>query len=497
MKAILFILLSIFIAQPAYADELAGLWETSSDKYIYFKEDGTFSFINSKIFTGYSWQRTEENTIKLHFFDVSADNVQEKDCLAVISGSTLTFEVDGEVYTVKKSSKKVTTFKGEIFYRERIQLPPKVNVRYALYKNGETVPFALYFIPTAGRTPLPFSFDCVVNSGDKISVSAAIAHENMPLFTTPEPVSLEEKNILLRRAEQATQAKELPVPAAFLSAQGDVIFLEKNNLAIVKKQNALSIAHWAQIDRNHNLELIQRNDVPVTAKIQDENTFIFSQFEDKKGISFSRVEKEFFVIGKFNVTGVLQGTKDGLDFVDCASLCRLPIAHKGVIAKAFPNNSFARPCMVDMELILRRLENGEIDAYPVKAAKAQDKGICESMVKNMGIAGIENTYWRLTMLNEKNVELVEGQSEPHIIIRDNMATGSDGCNNFFLGVQLKDNSIKFGLGGSTLMLCPHGEELAMEFNQTLQKVDAWQISGSLLKLLQNNTVLAVFEAVYL
>ena len=47
------------------------------------------------------------------------------------------------------------------------------------------------------------------------------------------------------------------------------------------------------------------------------------------------------------------------------------------------------------------------------------------------------------------------------------------------------------------MLCPHGEELAMEFNQTLQKVDAWQISGSLLKLLQNNTVLAVFEAVYL
>ena len=119
------------------------------------------------------------------------------------------------------------------------------------------------------------------------------------------------------------------------------------------------------------------------------------------------------------------------------------------------------------------------------------------MVKNMGIAGIENTYWRLTMLNEKNVELAEGQSEPHIIIRDNMATGSDGCNNFFLGVQLKDNSIKFGLGGSTLMLCPHGEELAMEFNQTLQKVDAWQISGSLLKLLQNNTVLAVFEAVYL
>ncbi len=73
MKVILLILLTIFFVQPAFADELAGLWETSSDKYIYFKEDGTFSFINSKIFTGYTWQRTEENTIKLHFFDFSTD----------------------------------------------------------------------------------------------------------------------------------------------------------------------------------------------------------------------------------------------------------------------------------------------------------------------------------------------------------------------------------------------------------------------------------------
>lgn len=111
--------------------------------------------------------------------------------------------------------------------------------------------------------------------------------------------------------------------------------------------------------------------------------------------------------------------------------------------------------------------------------------------------GIKNTYWRLTMLNEKAVELSEGQREPHIIIRDNQATGSDGCNNFFRGVMIKDNSIKFGDGGSTLMLCPHIEELAMEFNQTLQKADTWEINGSLLKLLKDNAVLAVFEAVYL
>lgn len=494
MKYFLLIIMSMFFVQPACADELTGLWENSSGQYINFKEDGSFSFINSKIFTGFSWQRTEENAVKLHFFDASTGNIQEKDCIAAISGKTLTFEVDGEQYTLNKSSQKVTAYQGEIFYRERMQLPPKVNVRYALYKNNETVPFALYFIPTAGRTPLPFSFDCVVSSGDKIFMSASIYHENMLLFTTPEPVSLEEKNILLRRAEQAAQVNELPVPSSFINARGDVIFLEKNNLAIIKKQDKSFIAHWAQIDRNHNLEVTRGEDNPLVAAVQDENSFVFSQYGENKMSSFSRVEKEFFVIGKFNVSGVLQNINGNLDFVDCASMCRFPLVHKGVIAKEFPHNSFDRPQMVDMELILRRLDTGEIDAYPINVTKADNTGICKKMVQQVGL---KNTYWRLTMLNEKNVELSEGQREPHIIIRDNQATGSDGCNNFFLGVTIKDNSIKFGQGGSTLMLCPHIEELAMEFNQTLQKAETWEINGSLLKLLKDNAVLAVFEAVYL
>ncbi len=377
-------------------------------------------------------------------------------------------------------------------------LPPKVTVRYSLYKNDETVPFALYCIPTEGKTPLPFSFDCVVEAGDKIFVRASIFHEKMLLFSTPDPVSLEEKNILLRRAEQADLAKELSVPAAFINGQGDVIFLEKNNLAIIKKQNRSSIAHWAQIDRNHNLEITQGEQTPLIATVQDENSFVFSQYAENKKSSFSRVDKEFFVIGKFHVSGVLQNINGNVDFTDCASMCRFPlepiVVQHGVIAKEFPHTSFVRPLMVDMELILRRLENGEIDAYPIKVTKANDTGICKKMGQHVGI---ENTYWRLTMLGDKPVELSEGQREPHIIIRNNQATGSDGCNNFFLGVTLKDNSIKFGQGGSTLMLCPHGEELAMEFNQSLQKADTWQINGSLLKLLQNNVVVAVFEAVYL
>ncbi len=63
MKYIAVLFFSLFLVSPVYADELAGLWETDSDTYVYFKEDGTFSFINSKTRTGYSWQRTGENSV--------------------------------------------------------------------------------------------------------------------------------------------------------------------------------------------------------------------------------------------------------------------------------------------------------------------------------------------------------------------------------------------------------------------------------------------------
>ena len=36
MKYIAVLFFSLFLVSPAYADELAGLWETDSDTYVYF-----------------------------------------------------------------------------------------------------------------------------------------------------------------------------------------------------------------------------------------------------------------------------------------------------------------------------------------------------------------------------------------------------------------------------------------------------------------------------
>ncbi len=48
MKYFLYILLSLFFAGPVHADELTGLWETGSGRYINFKEKARFLLLTAK-----------------------------------------------------------------------------------------------------------------------------------------------------------------------------------------------------------------------------------------------------------------------------------------------------------------------------------------------------------------------------------------------------------------------------------------------------------------
>lgn len=51
--------------------------------------------------------------------------------------------------------------------------------------------------------------------------------------------------------------------------------------------------------------------------------------------------------------------------------------------------------------------------------------------------------------------------------------------------------------GSTLMMCPQGDEQARAFKETLAGVDAWSITGSVLELSKGGKPVATFEAVAL
>jgi putative lipoprotein len=109
---------------------------------------------------------------------------------------------------------------------------------------------------------------------------------------------------------------------------------------------------------------------------------------------------------------------------------------------------------------------------------------------------LKGTYWRLKELGGKPAESFADQPEAHLILREKgEATGSDGCNNFFMGWESSDGSISFTPGGATLRLCPNGEEQAQKMLQMFPTVKAWNISGGQLELRSDEKLEAVFEAV--
>lgn len=113
-----------------------------------------------------------------------------------------------------------------------------------------------------------------------------------------------------------------------------------------------------------------------------------------------------------------------------------------------------------------------------------------------GAPELVGTYWRLSMLDGVAVEHFDQQPEAHLILREKgQATGSDGCNNFFISWSESDGTISFTPGGATLRLCPNGEEQALKMHQMFPSVDSWQIKGSSLELYSKGSLTAVFEAV--
>ena len=109
---------------------------------------------------------------------------------------------------------------------------------------------------------------------------------------------------------------------------------------------------------------------------------------------------------------------------------------------------------------------------------------------------LKNTYWRLKELDGKPAEHFADQPEAHLILqRAGQATGSDGCNNFFMNWEGEGESIGFQPGGATLRICPNGAEQSQKMLQMFPSVKSWNISNGQLELRSEEKVAAVFEAV--
>ena len=106
---------------------------------------------------------------------------------------------------------------------------------------------------------------------------------------------------------------------------------------------------------------------------------------------------------------------------------------------------------------------------------------------------IENNTW---LLQDENGTVVSynNQEVSMNFINDNglQAVGFAGCNRYFSAVTLLPESVKFTNPGSTMMACPEmdGEQAFLDL---LSQVNAYEVSGSELKLFQDKILLLRFK----
>ena len=120
-----------------------------------------------------------------------------------------------------------------------------------------------------------------------------------------------------------------------------------------------------------------------------------------------------------------------------------------------------------------------------------------NIVKTSG--QIEETYWKLVELREKEVVFSENNREPYIILRveKNRVQGFGGCNLLMGSYELKEGGrIRFSKMASTMMACPQMEEEQTLF-RILEEVDHYTIKEGVLSLNKARMApLARFKAIH-
>ncbi|EMR13819.1 heat shock protein [Methylophaga lonarensis MPL] len=113
-------------------------------------------------------------------------------------------------------------------------------------------------------------------------------------------------------------------------------------------------------------------------------------------------------------------------------------------------------------------------------------------------AVLENTYWKLTRLDNTPIIPEQSNQEAHIILdhAERRMSGSDGCNRLMGAYVLNDQQLRFRQVASTMMACPSGMETAQALHLALEQVRGWRITGQHLQLYDNTgRMIARFEAI--
>lgn len=516
---------------PVSRDALVGVWQNARGAHFCLDADGALGLPGQTARSGLSWS-LQGDVLTLRTLDKPGGQpLEEKLGVTRAGASRLELRApDGSALTWHKSRDAVGRLNGTVTYRERMALPPSVVVSARLYLRGSDVPVASSLAVESGQGVLPFRVYYLVKDmrgAEEALLRAAISYETESLFATPAamPVRLDQTpEVLLQRTMPGEgEPAPLAVPAQFRGTAGNAddavtltLYLEPDGLyllhtkkASAAKQDAVSAGRWRQIDRNHTVQLAHGADEPLSAALRPAGSLLLTTPDAPRGEMELRPTVQALPDHPFRVLGMFRMQDGRATLTECGSGLDFAVKTEGADFPAL-RSAYGRDVkragalLVVCEGTVRHREgvaprvSSEDDIHVLEISRVVEARPGKTCAEPYASSPLMQTYWRLITLNGQPARAFPDQAEPHLILRDGgQAAGSDGCNNFFMQWKSSGSSMSFKPGGSTLMMCPQGDEQARAFKEALAGVDAWSITGSVLELSKGGKPVATFEAVAL
>ncbi len=499
---------------------LMGVWKNAdTGEYLCLDEDGVLGRPgNTSI--GLGWEK-KGNELFLYSLDTPGSSTRVERFRIDGSGSSLQLtDEKGQKVTFRKATGEVYRIEGEAHYRERMALPPHAVIAATLaqangallacsYKEVENGLFYRLYVPFAElrKASSPFTLTVTIyQQSDSLFSGSQVVNLDM----TQNPYSVP-KLLLNRTLPDEATPETIAVPSQYQSADKQVtLYLEQRGLYVLQKASGITLGHWQQVERNHQLELVEGSAAPRVASLRPQGTLLYTSKTSEKElepVKMALPEQPMRLSGKLTYTAdaaVLQECSSGLNF-EVQGL-GLPDVQKN-LRKLTSKSTEPVFATLDVTLMRRDAAKHGAEGWPHVLEIAGPDSILDMEVgktcpQTYAGTSLQNTYWRLTRIGDTPVSVYPDQPEPHIVLQEGKRNtgdvrGNDGCNNFFMPWEQQGAELHFGQGGSTLMLCPQGDAQGRAFLEALSKTTSYQIRGSVLEMRNGAVPLLSFEAVEL
>lgn len=432
---------------------------------------------------------------------------------------------------------EMASVSGQALYRERIAAPPGARLEVVLEdisradapaeRLGEVV------IEQAGQPPYEFTIDydpAQIQPAHEYRVRARLLEGDELLFVTDQvhPVitrgNPSSVTLLLRRVERAPAHPLGPLPATYtgsfppcagcreigyhLNLLPDGAFFLRETDQDSERGSSDLVGRYLLSSDHQLLSLYGGREAPMRFSISARGTRLVVDrdgppIESELDYSLHRQATLQQLEPRLFMGGMYRYLAGAGRFHHCLSGLDMPVATE------------AENALLEAAYLEAREQPGEavrvsLDGRIVQRMPMEGPGPVFTLVPERFVgaspgldcpptpvrAELENSYWKLTLLESEGVQRAPSQREPHLVFdEEGRLAGSDGCNRVIGAYELDGASIGFSGLAATRMACLEGMAQAEQFRHALEKVSRYRIVGQLLEMLDaENKLIMRFEA---